>query len=62
MTKATALLNGRDFALPDDTLFAFREVCGHRLILNSKAKLNGSDVNYVLGEVINSVPVPKVRA
>lgn len=61
MTKAVALLNGRDFVLPDDTLYAFKEVCSHRVLLNPKAKLNGSDVNYVLGEVINSVPVPKVR-
>lgn len=61
MTKATALLNGRDFVLPDDTLYAFKEVCSHRIILNPKAKLSGSDVAYVLGEVVNSVPVPKVR-
>ena len=61
MTKATALLNGRDFVLPDDTLYAFKEVCGHRIILNPKAKINGQDVNHVLTEVIKSVPVPKVR-
>lgn len=61
MTKATALLNGRDFAIPDDTLYAFRDVSMHRILLNSKAKINGITVDDVLREIVSSVAIPKIR-
>ena len=59
-TKATALLKGRNYAQPDDVLYAIKDVIGHRIILNSKAKVNGADVNSVINEIINSVEAPKV--
>lgn len=62
MTKATALLNGRDFTIPDDILYAFDDVCMHRILLNSKAKINGISTEQVLREIISSVSVPKIRA
>ncbi|MGN0632314.1 MAG: AAA family ATPase [Oscillospiraceae bacterium] len=61
MTKATALLNGRDFAVPDDTIYIFKDVAAHRVLLNSKAKINGAQLNDVLGEIIKAVPIPKIR-
>ncbi len=61
ITKATALLNGRSYVLPDDTLYAFKDVCGHRLLLSPKAKMNGADINSVIAEVTKNVPVPRVR-
>ena len=62
ITKATALLNGRSYVLPDDTLYAFKDVCAHRLLLSPKAKMNGADINSVIAEVTKNVPVPRVRA
>lgn len=61
MTKATALLNGRDFAIPDDTLYAFKDVSMHRILLNSKAKINGITGDDVIKEIVSSVTVPKIR-
>ncbi len=61
MTKATALLNGRMFAVPDDMLYAFKEVCAHRVLLNSKARLNSADIDTVLADIIRSVSVPRVK-
>ena len=62
ITKATALLNGRSYVLPDDTLYAFKDVCAHRLLLSPKAKMNGADIDSVIAEVTKNVPVPRVRS
>lgn len=60
MTKATALLKGRDYAIPDDVMFAFNDVAAHRILLNSKAKIGGANPTQILKQIIDSVPVPKV--
>ncbi|MCD7741682.1 MAG: MoxR family ATPase [Ruminococcus sp.] len=62
MTKATALLNGRSFAIPDDVLYTFYDVCTHRIILNSKAKINNMTVSALLKEIISATPVPSIKA
>ncbi|MBR1724303.1 MAG: MoxR family ATPase, partial [Ruminococcus sp.] len=61
MTRSTALLNGRSFAIPDDVLYCINEVCAHRLILNQKAKIAGVTMPQVISELIQQVPVPKVK-
>lgn len=61
MIKATALLKGRDYVLPDDVIYTFSDVVSHRIMLNSKARINGVDEEKVLQEIIASVSVPKIR-
>lgn len=60
MSKATALLTGRDFVIPDDVLYIFNDVCSHRIILNSKARINGVGCAKIIDDIKSSVPVPKV--
>ena len=40
MSKASALLCGRDYVIPDDVAFVFNEVAQHRIILERKASLS----------------------
>ena len=61
MTRATALLKGRCFAIPDDVIFSINEVCAHRLLLNQKAKIAGITIPQVISEIVSQVPVPKVK-
>ena len=61
MTKATALLKGRDYVIPDDVIYTFGDVTGHRIILNSKAKINGVEYEQLIKDIISSVPVPKIK-
>ncbi len=61
MTKATSLLKGRDYVTPDDVAYAFKDVAGHRIILNSKARLNGLNYELVLKSIIEGVVVPKIN-
>lgn len=60
MTKATSLLKGRDYVTPDDVTYAFKDVVSHRVILNSKARLNGLNTELILKNIIETVPIPKL--
>ena len=61
MTKATALLKGRDYVIPDDIHYSFNDVVLHRIILGSKSKINGLTGEQVLKDILATVPVPKVQ-
>lgn len=60
MAKASALMNGRKYVTPKDVQDIFKDVAGHRLILNSKAKLNDANVDNVIDYILQSVAVPKI--
>lgn len=62
MTKATSLLKGRDFVTPDDVTYAFNDVVSHRIILNSKARLNNMTVEKVLNSIIETVQIPRISS
>lgn len=59
ITKATALLKGRDYVIPDDVHYAFNDVVLHRVILGPKAKVNGLTGEQILKDILNTVPIPK---
>lgn len=59
--KATALLKGRDYVIPDDVLYCFEDVVMHRLVFESKAKLNGLTHAQILQSVISGVQVPRIN-
>lgn len=55
MTRSVALLRGRDFAVPDDVRYIFKDVCCHRLVMSPKAKLNGETAASVIKSVAETV-------
>ena len=59
--KANAYLEGRDYVIPDDVCAVFPDVCVHRLILNSKARLQDYTAALILQNVLASVQKPDVR-
>ena len=61
MTKATALLRGRGFIVPDDVRYCFNDVSMHRIIFSSKSKINDMTNEDILKDIINTVPVPRVN-
>ncbi len=58
MSKAYALINGRDYVIPDDVKSVIFPVLSHRLILSREAELEGVDSRKIVEEVLRSVPVP----
>ncbi|GAB7053661.1 MULTISPECIES: MoxR family ATPase [Paenibacillus] len=56
--KAFALLQQRDYVLPDDIKFLAPYVLGHRMILQAEARMEGVTVSSVLQSVFQQVKVP----
>ncbi|MDG6902843.1 MAG: MoxR family ATPase [Nitrososphaerota archaeon] len=57
--RARALLEGRDFVLPDDIKFVAADVVTHRAILTPDAESEGVTPEKVVSDALNTVPVPK---
>ncbi len=60
ISRAVAFLRGRDFVIPDDIAYIFRDVAAHRVVLSPKAKISGLSVDDILTSVLEKVPVPKM--
>ena len=56
--RAMALLDGRDFVLPDDLKALAQPVLAHRLVLSTDARIRDRREEDILAEVIAQVPVP----
>lgn len=60
MTKATALLKGRAYVIPDDVKYVLNDVAEHRIILSSKAKAGGETATGVLKEIMTKCRAPEI--
>ncbi|WP_315274117.1 MoxR family ATPase [Prevotella histicola] len=58
-SKASALLNGRDFVTPEDIKFVTPSILQHRLILTAEAEMEGYTALKVAQKLIDKVEVPK---
>jgi MoxR-like ATPase len=57
--QASAALDGRDFATPDDVKIVAPFVLPHRLIVRAEAEVEGVDATAVVERILNAVEVPK---
>lgn len=58
-SKASALLNGRDFVTPEDIKFVTPSILQHRLLLTAEAEMEGYTALKVAQKLIDKVEVPK---
>ncbi len=56
--QARSMIDGRDFASPDDVKSIARAVMSHRLIISPAARMRGVNGEDLVGEVLDRVPVP----
>ncbi|HKD65338.1 MAG TPA: MoxR family ATPase [Candidatus Binataceae bacterium] len=56
--KAVAVLEGRDFVLPEDIQAVMRPALRHRVVLEPSAEVEGMLPDNAVEEVIRAVPVP----
>ncbi len=56
--RAYAAINGRDYVLPDDVKSMAPHVLPHRLILSTQTRLRGREVEDLIADVLERVPVP----
>ena len=56
--QACALMNNRDYVLPDDVKRIALPVCTHRLVLSPEARMKGQSADRLLASILSAVPVP----
>ena len=59
MAKASAYMAGRDYVIPNDVKECVKDVFGHRLVLRSRVRLTAQNVDKILDEICENVPVPE---
>ena len=57
-SRAWAMLDGRDYVLPDDVKMLAEPVFGHRLMPTTDARIRDRTADEILREVLRSVTVP----
>ena len=57
-SQALALIQGRDFVLPDDVKRLAVPVLGHRLILSTEAYLHNTSKEELIADILSTLPVP----
>lgn len=60
MAKARALVDGRDYVIPQDVKDVFIDVCAHRLILTARAKIRKETEAQILRDILNEVKPPAI--
>jgi len=58
-SRAFAVLQGRDFVIPDDIKFLALPVLRHRLTLSPSAEIEGLTPDRILREVLDQTPAPR---
>lgn len=61
MAKAYAYLHGRDFVIPEDVAAVFADVCSHRLVLSTKARMMEEKPENLIRSILESVKMPVLK-
>ena len=61
MAKAYAFLYGRDYVIPEDVAAVFPDVCCHRLILGTKARMMEESPATIIQNVLDQVTMPVIK-
>jgi MoxR-like ATPase len=61
-SQARALLEGRDFVIPDDVKTLAYSTLGHRVIVSPSARMKGTTSADIVLAALERIPVPGMRA
>ncbi|WEV53636.1 MoxR family ATPase [Bifidobacterium sp. ESL0704] len=56
--QAQALLNGRDYVIPEDVKKFVHEIMRHRILLTFEAQAEGTSPDQIIDSIVETVPVP----
>lgn len=60
LARAHAMVQGRDFVLPDDVKMMASAALAHRLLLKPELWVRGIQAEHVIREILERTPIPKV--
>jgi MoxR-like ATPase len=58
-SRAAAVLEGRDFVIPDDVKGLFKPLLRHRVVLSPSAEVDGLGTDAVLDQILTQVAAPR---
>lgn len=58
--RARAVLQERDYVIPEDIQAVFKDVCAHRLVMKPQAKIEGITAEDILDKVLNKIKAPSL--
>ena len=58
MSRANAILKGRNYVVPEDVQNVFLDVCAHRLVLKPQVQVDGVSAREILEEIMTRVKPP----
>jgi MoxR-like ATPase len=58
-SRAAAVLDGRDFVIPDDIKRLWKPLLRHRVLLSPAAEVDGVGTEAVLEQILSQVPAPR---
>lgn len=61
MAKAHAYLDGRDYVIPEDIAAVFPDVCCHRLVLSTKARMMEERPETIVRTILDQVDMPVIK-
>ena len=59
LTRARALMEGRDYVIPDDIKALARPALAHRLVPDARARYAGADRLGIIDEIVERTPLPR---
>lgn len=61
MAKAYAFVHGRDYVIPEDVAAIFPDVCCHRLVLATKARMMEERPETLVQDILEAVRMPVIK-
>lgn len=58
MSRACAIIRERDFVIPEDVRYVYKDVCAHRIVLKPQAKIENISAESILEHIMREVPPP----
>jgi MoxR-like ATPase len=58
-TRAYAIINGRDYVIPDDIKDMAPSVLGHRIVIRPEYEMEGITALEIIQSILNDTPVPQ---
>jgi MoxR-like ATPase len=58
LSRAMAVIEGRDFVVPDDVKLFGSDVLAHRVILRVEDAIEGTKETEIVGEILDTIPAP----
>lgn len=55
MSRACAVMNERNYVVPEDVQEVFTDVCAHRIVLRPQARIDGVNAREILSGILNDI-------